>query len=194
MNKLTTALVLASLLSGCGAMSTAPLSPAARAAVIEAQAKKAVKKKPAAALAAASRWVAANSGGSFWDDPRKHLFPASDDGNNGTGAYAYADADGQWFADFAKAWFQAYRNPPQFTFDPRTDLMIAVVTSDDEPVVMVAHFDRQTGKGRLLGELGIVDLSLPQAQFSKFFPKLGKVDEVDYFEVLTAIEARGAGI
>lgn len=194
MKKLAIAVVLAALISGCGAIATPPMAPAARAGALQAQGAKRAAKKVPAALAPAARWVAANSGGSFWDTPRKHLFPAPDDGNIGTDAFAYADADGQWFADVMQVWCQGHKHPPRFDFDPRTDVLVAVKTSDDEPVVMAAKFDRQTGKGQVVVEAGIVDFTMPQPQFTKFFPRLGNVDEVDTFEVLKAIEARGVDL
>ena len=192
MKQLVAAAALVAILAGCGSTATAPLSPAARAALVQAQAKKGAK-IPAAELAKAAKWVAANSGGSFWDDPRKHLFPASDDGNNGTTARAYGGAEGQWMADLAKTWFQGLKRPPQFTYDPQAHLVVVVETSDDEPVLIVALLDRKAGQGRVLGEMGMVDVGydLPQVAFAKFFPTLGEVKDVDYGLVMEAIAKRG---
>lgn len=195
MKQLAAVAVLAALLAGCGAQGPAPMSPAARAAQMQALAKKGAK-IPAAELAKAAKWVAANSGGSFWDDPRKHLFPAGDDGNNGTTARAYGGAEGQWMADLAHAWFQGLKRPPQFAFDPQAHLMVVVETSDDEPVLIVALYERQTGKGRVLGEMAMVDVGydLPQAAFARFFPTLGAAQDVDYFLVMEAIAKRGTAL
>ncbi len=59
-------------------------------------------------------------------------------------------------------------------FDPKKELMLAVVTTDySEPVVYVAAMDRKTGKGRLIGALELTSVSsdYPEDKFAKAFGK-----------------------
>ena len=179
------------LLAGCG------VQPGAIVSGQEPETVSADAKKPTGDVAKARKWVLANSGGSFWDRPRKKLFPAVDDGNIGTSGIAFGGADGEWIADFADTWFRGtLSKPPTSAFDPDRHLMVIVETSDDEPVLLVALYDKAEATGKLLESIEIVNLSysLNQQQFSKFFPKLGKVNDADYGQVLEDIHKRGVDL
>ncbi|MDB5096646.1 MAG: hypothetical protein JWM80_1067 [Cyanobacteria bacterium RYN_339] len=179
-------LLLVSTLAGCGTVGT----PMAAKVQGKAQAIRAAGKSVEPAVAtAAEKWIKANAGGE-WEPSKGKLFPGVNDGEQGLEPYAWGGTAGTRVAEFADAWFKAaYRKPPVFSYDPAKNVMLAVQTTQDEPVLYMAVFDKATGKGQFLDTIGIVDLSttLKQPAFDKFFPGLGPVGDVDYEKVLESL-------
>ncbi len=170
------ALMATVMLAGCGQVASLPTAHAPAGALAAFG-----RKAPATAdHAKAAAWISANAGGDWKPSPGK-LFPGIDDGEQGLDARAASPAGGKLVAALAAAWF----NKP-VAYDPARQLMLTVTTSQDEPVVYVAIFDKASGQGRLIGAIEIVDLSynLKQAQFHALFPDLGEVTDVDYDKVL----------
>lgn len=193
MNKLTVTLACLALLTGCAASPAIPTGTAVRGAGAEAASKRATGD-----YAKASKWLDANSGGSFWDRPRKHLFPASDDGEGGTRAKAFGDADGHWFSGFVKAWIpQAYYlKQAGHEYNPTSDIFVVVETSDDESVLMVGLYDRQANKGHMITECEWVDMgsTVSQADFHALFPTMGNVKDADPARVSDKLWDRGVDL
>jgi hypothetical protein len=132
----------------------------------------------AADIAKAEAFVTANLG-------RK--FPELDDGEMGVSAFALSGAKAQALFELAKL------DDARITasYDPAKQMVVALRTTNDEETLFVSLVDKATGKGKILTEIGVVDLpyNITQAQFEKLVPGMSgtKLEDADHYDVIDAL-------
>lgn len=152
--------------------------------------------KEARILKAARQWILDNSGG-YWRPARGKIFPAPDDGEKGLGVTAASRDRGKLVAEFSAIWrHKTTGRKIPFVYDSARHLILIVETSQDEPVLYVAAFDRLELTGTHLGTIEVVDLSstFSQDDFSRLFPKLGEIRDVSYDDVIADLYLGGSKI
>ena len=144
--------------------------------------------------AIAEKFVKDNSGGS--EDPAQgKLFPGLNSGNCGTRSAVMDGESARFTVDVAKAWFAKDKDLQSLLLDSENQAVVVVSDTQDESGVYVAVMNKKTGTGFRLGDkIDFVNVSYQWKQdtFKKFFPSLGDVSDVDFFDVISALLAKGA--
>jgi hypothetical protein len=149
-----------SLRIGSSPRPAAPVAPAASTA------------PTAREMKLANDFVKSHAGGAHGRPGPSKLFPDIDAGESGLMGAVLTGKAQEGLLFLGK---EAGNDPARRArFDPRKELLLAVVTTDySEPVVYIAAMDRKTGKGRLLGQLELTSVSsdVPEAKFTRYFGK-----------------------
>ncbi len=86
------------------------------------------------------------------------LFPPVDSGNLGLSSLVLADKQAQQLLKAAQSSFPGSAPLQALKFDPKTQAMLAVITSDDEPQIHLAIINQKTGEVSYVEEFNSIDL------------------------------------